>query len=446
MAGLLTKLRWNVFVVWHARKQRGLPFRPIEEIEAIQSRRVRAMVKHAYENVPFYREAMDQRGLKPRDFQTAADLAQLPLVTKETLAEQPELFVAPNFAAAPGLTLHSSGTSGTSKTVRIDAAALFLARANGHRQRAVFAKFIGRPFGYRELRFVRPQSNVTSVEEFHDEYSWTPRRIGLTRRTLSPGDSSLEDIVAVINEFRPDLLMGYGSYVGTLFREFHCRNISVHRPKAIHYAGDVMPEADRLLIEQEFGIPVISTYPSTEVLRIGFSCEQRSGFHLSLDAMAARIVDDDDREVGPGESGHIIVSNLTNRATVLLNYKLGDVVTRGNLACPCGRTLPKIENIRGRSGDLVRLPDGRIMHGLVAAEPLIAIQGLRQFQIVQQAHDRFVLRVVANTGLDKLQTSVTLANALRSKVGDRASVEVEWMDTIPPGANGKVKSVISELD
>ncbi len=206
-----------------------------------------------------------------------------------------------------------------------------------------------------------------------------------------------------------------------------------------------MPAADRLLIEQEFGVPVISTYQSTEVLRIGFSCEHRKGFHLSLDVMAARIVDDVYRDVTPGESGHIIVSNLTNRATVLLNYKLGDVVTRGNFTCPCGRTLPMIENVRGRSDDLVRLAGGRIMDGAVATEPMLSDPSVWQVQLVQQAQDRFLLRAVAKPGADKSRASVELANALRSKVGETARVEVEWMDVIPAGANGKVKSVISEL-
>ncbi len=220
MAGFLTKLHWNVFTVWHARKERGLPFRPLAEIETIQSRRVRAMVRHAYENVAFYRDAMDHRGLKPRDFQTAADLAQLPVVTKEMYAERPELFVAPNFAQADGLTLNSSGTSGASKKVRVEARALFLARANGHRQRVVFAHFIGRPFGYRELRFGRSLSTVSFVESFHQEYSWTPKRVGLTRRMVPSGDLSPEESAAVINEFQADLLVGYGSFVGALFREF----------------------------------------------------------------------------------------------------------------------------------------------------------------------------------------------------------------------------------
>ena len=201
--------------------------------------------------------------------------------------------------------------------------------------------------------------------------------------------------------------------------------------------ADSMSEADRLFIEQEFGIPVISTYQSTEVLRIGFYCEQRTGFHLSLDAMAARILDDDNREVAPGESGHIIVSNLTNRATVLLNSRMGDVVTRGKIPCPCGRTLPMIESIRGRSGDLLRLADGRIMHGLVATELVLGLPGVRQVQLVQKTLDQFVLRAIAKPSADKRQLAAALADALLSRVGNEACVQVEWMDLIPPAPTAK---------
>ncbi len=446
MAGLFTKLRWNAFVVWHARKERGIPFLPLEQIEAIQSRRVRAMVKHAYENVPFYREAMDQRGLKPRDFQTAADLARLPLIDRDVFVQQSDKFRAQNFIHADGLNLLSSGTSGTPKEVRQEARALFLAFVRGQRQRMVVSHFLGRPFGYRETRFARPGGVVSTVRGFYEDHSWTPRRLDLKRQTLSPGDLSVEDTAAALNQFRPDLVVGYGSYVGALFREFHDQKIPIHRPKLISYGADAMAEADRLLIEREFGVPVISTYQCTEVLRIGFVCEQRHGFHISIDATAFRVVDHENREVAPGESGNIIVSNLTNRATVLLNYKLGDVVTRGTMPCPCGRTLPMIESIRGRSDDLLRLADGRVMHGQLATEPLLAITDVRQIQLVQRAPDRFLLRAVAKPNADKSSVSVALANALRTKVGETASVDVEWVHIIPPGANGKVKSVISELN
>ena len=105
-----------------------------------------------------------------------------------------------------------------------------------------------------------------------------------------------------------------------------------------------------------------------------------------------------------------------------------------------------IQNIRGRSGDLLHLADGRVMHGLVATELVLALPGVRQVQLVQQTRDRFLLRVVALPNASKPQLAADLASGLRGRVGSTASVEVEWLEVIPPGAGGKVKAVISELD
>ena len=128
------------------------------------------------------------------------------------------------------------------------------------------------------------------------------------------------------------------------------------------YGADRLSDADRLLIETEFGVPVLSTYQAVEALRIAFQCERRHVFHMSLDQVAVRVVDANGKALGPGSTGEIVISNLTNRATVLLNYKLGDVVTLGGSPCPCGRSLPTIERIEGRADDLIVLPGGQRAH------------------------------------------------------------------------------------
>jgi len=445
MPSPVTKVLWNAFTLWHVRSERNLPYRPLSEILALQARRVRAIVAHAYQEVPFYRQEMDRRGLKPGDIRTAADLAALPLIDGSKLAREPDRFLAANLIHTPGLVLDSSGTSGRSKQIRYDARALFQALAKGQRHRFALSAFTGGVFGYREMHIARPSSVPAQMRHFYERYSWTPPGVDLTRQYLSPGDLSFEETVVTINQFRPDVIRGYGSYLGLLFREAHRRKAGIHRPKAIVYSADAMPEADRRLIEEEFGIPVNSTYQSVEALRIGFQCERRRGFHLSLDAVAVRVVDDEGQDVAPGGSGHIVISNLTNRATVLLNYKLGDIVTRSYSECDCGRTLPTIEAIEGRSDDLLRLTDGRMMHALVALEPLRAVPGVVQVQILQKAWDRFVLRVVGRPGIDCTETSGDLVRALQSKVGTTGHVTVDWVDAIPLGINGKVKAVISEL-
>lgn len=442
MAGWLSKAYWNAFTLWNARDEGKLPYRSPEEILALQDRRVRAIVAHAYETVPYYREVINQAGLSPRDFQTADDLAKLPILTPNQLAREPERFLSRRYANGRSLQLHSSGTSGRLRKIHYDGAALFMALAHGHRQRLVLAQFVGRTLSYREMVSNRPGSIAFRIRDFYESHSWVPGNINLKRGLLSPGDA-FEENVERINVFQPDVLRGYGSYLGALFRRAREQGLSIFRPKALVYGGDRMADADRSLVEAEFGVPVLSTYQAAEALRIAFQCERREGFHISLDHTAVRVIDASGKSVSPGSSGDIVISNLTNRATVLLNYKLDDVVTLGRAPCSCGRTLPTIERIDGRADDLIALPDGQLIHSLVLLAPLHRVPGVIQVQLIQETLQHFFLRVVGIGALDREQARRGLEAALGATLGSDISVEIEWVDAIPPEAGGKVRAAIS---
>ncbi|MGH8008124.1 MAG: phenylacetate--CoA ligase family protein, partial [Candidatus Binatia bacterium] len=393
MANWLRKAYWNTFTLWHVRAEARLPYRPLEEILALQNRRVTAIIAHAYKTVPYYQEVIDRAGLRPGDFHTADDLARLPLLTGDHLAREPDRFLSRCYTNGGSLQLHSSGTSGRARTIHYDPAALFLALAHGHRQRLVLAQFVGRTFGYREMVLNRPGSTGSHIRAFYESYSWAPSNIELKRSTSSPGNS-FEDTITRLNAVQPDVVSGYGSHLGALFRRAWQHSLPLLRPKAIVYGADRMVDADRLLIETEFGVPVLSTYQAGEALRIAFQCERRDAFHLSLDHVAVRVVDENGNPVGPGNRGEVVISNLTNRATVLLNYKLGDIVTVGEGPCPCGRTLPTIERIDGRADDFIARPGGHKMHALVVLAPLHHVPGVIQVQLIQEDLQRFSLRVV----------------------------------------------------
>jgi phenylacetate-coenzyme A ligase PaaK-like adenylate-forming protein len=442
MVNWLHKAYWNAFTLWHARAEAWLPYRPLEEILTAQNQHVRAIIKHAYETVSYYREVMDKAGLHTTDFHTAEDLARLPILTSEQVAGTPERFLSHRYATSHHLKIQSSGTSGRAKCIYYDPAALFLSLAHGHRQRSVLAQFVGRQFGYREMSAIRSESVNLQIRNFYASHSWIPRKIDLTRDILSP-KNTFEENIARLNTFRPEVILGYGSYIGALFRWAREHHHPVFCPSVVVYGAEGIPDPDRLLIENEFGVPVLSTYQAVEALRIAFQCERRAGFHLSLDDVAVRVVNEQGKTLGPGGTGHLIISNLTNRATVLLNYKLGDVVTLSSSACACGRTLPTIEQIVGRSDDLLVLPEGQVAHALAVLEDLRAVPGVVQVQVLQEDLRRFILRVVCATAIDWRQTRQRLDAALRRTLGNNISLEIQRLDVIPPEPGGKVRAVIS---
>jgi phenylacetate-CoA ligase len=442
VSGGLVRAYWSASTFLKARGEDRLPYRPLGEILARQARRAQVMAAHAWATVPHYRDTMMELGLRPADVRSADDLAALPLVSGRELAGAPQRFYSSRYDEATTLTLHSSGTNGRAKAVRYDRAALFEALAHGQRQRAVLAHFTGKRTAYREMSVIRAESVATQMRRFYETHAWVPRSMDV-QRCILPLELPFDEMLRRINEFRPDLLAGYGSHLGALLRWAWEQGRNLHRPRVIWYGADAMPLADRELIENRLGVPVLSTYQADEALRIGFQCERREGFHLSLDDVAVRVVKPDGSPAGPGEQGEIVISNLSNRATVLLNYRLGDVVTLPTAPCACGRTLPTIERIAGRADDLVVLPDGQSRHSLLFLAPLHAVPGVVQVQLVQETLGALSVLVVCDPSGHWPSIKDSVEQLARRLLGEGMAVSASRVAEIPREPSGKTRAVIS---
>jgi phenylacetate-CoA ligase len=438
----LGKPYWNAFLAWHTLRGARLLDHSLEKIIAIQRRRIRSLVHYAYSEVTHYRELMDRMHLRPDDFRTAEDLERLPLLSKEELLDAPLRFIGAAYRGGKGLLLHSSGTSGRARTIVYESRALFMAFAYGYRQRKALTSVLGRSLGYRELDLSRAGSLGSQLRAFYERHSWIPAGIDLRRRFVSPSEP-FESIRKGVNQFRPDVIRGYGSLLGVFFRWLHDRELMLVRPKAVHYGGDRMAEPDRRLIEEHFGIPVFSTYQAAEALLIAFQCEHRQGFHISMDQVAVRVVDERGHSVEPGSSGEVILTNLTNRATVLINLKLGDVVKVGKRPCACGCPLPVLDSVEGRADDLISVPGGSSLHALSTLPPLQAVPGVVQVQLVQRELCRFSLRVVCAREADWHVTRARLEEAFYSVLGRDLDLEVERVERLASDPSGKLRGVIS---
>ncbi len=441
MTNLLTRLRWTAFTASHLRRESTLPFWPLERVQALQNRRVRDMVGFAWREVSFYREAMVSARLRPEDFRTADDLTLLPLVGKAELQANPAQF-SPTGRRLSGLSLQSSGTSGRSRHIDYDAAALFWSLVAGQRQRVGVGKIVGKRTGYREAVIARLDGLPLQIRAFYETHAWLPSRWELRRLMISPAETFLQ-MLARLQEFQPDVVGGYGAHLGAYYRWVSRQSARSHLPKAIIYGGDRMADADRRLIEEQLGIAVFSFYQAAEALRIAFQCEQRQSLHVSLDQVAVRAIDGTGRNVEPGGSGEIVISNLVNRATVLLNYRLGDTVTLGLGPCPCGRSLPTLARVEGRADDLLLLPGGSSLHALGVLNGLQAVPGVVQVQLVQEELRRFRLLVVWQEGKEWTGVEASLRSAFASRFGEDARLDIERMQSIAPDAGGKVRAAIS---
>jgi phenylacetate-CoA ligase len=310
--------------------------------------------------------------------------------------------------------------------------------------RAVVVALAGHGGRLRELVIAPPQGTLVAVREYHRTHLLAALADRAPAFVVSL-DQPVAALVAAINARAPEVVGSFGRMIGHVFREAHARGLPIHRPRLVRYGGEPIAEADRRLIEEHYGVPVLSSYQSCEFLRIAHQCERRRGFHLYSDQTVVRAVDDTGCDVAPGEPGEAVVSNLVNRATVLINYRLRDRIVLGAAPCPCGRTTPVIAAIDGRSDDMLVAADGEAVHESIVLRRLYGVPGLVRIAVTQFAVDRVEARIVVADGTDRAAIVEAIRAALTHLLRhpDARGVAVEVVANLPAGPGGKFRALVS---
>jgi phenylacetate-CoA ligase len=197
------------------------------------------------------------------------------------------------------------------------------------------------------------------------------------------------------------------------------------------------------MIEKELNIPVFSSYQTVEAFGIAFECEYHQGMHLNIDLYPVRIVDAEGVTLQPGDSGEVVVSNLVNRATVLLNYRLGDVAAVLPGRCACGRSLPLLSFLHGRSEDWIELASGRLVHPQSLHMIMEDEEKIWQYQVIQETSRNFVIRVIAAEDCDLGRTREQIATEFVRALGDDVTIDVSFVDSIDRTEGGKFRPILS---
>src|SRR5580658_242667 len=431
---MISKIWRTGRVFLEAMAERRVPYRSAARLRETQNRRVRETISHAYETVPYYRETLREKHLRPEDFQTADDLARLPLIDRNFLKENQTVFRSSQFPYEICAKLESGG--GT--TTCWDPAASVKRLSLAERDRVIWLKITkGRK---RQLYILPDTGSSIAARKFYDRQVFTPNFIA--ERFFVDPIEPFDAIAERIEQLRTDIVYSYGSYLEEFSRYLRNQRHSAGMPKLWVYGADTVTDSWREIVQREMGCRVIANYTSTECGRIGFECEQQQGYHLNIDFCPVRIVRDDGSGCADGEIGHVVVSNLLNRATVLLNYLQGDLAEFTSQMCPCGRTLPRLIRLHGRVSSVVEMADGQrlpstVLIGHLANQLQIALQ----FQIQSISRGRILFRVSIPEGTDQSTFQRALLSRFSSVYGERAKAEVQFVSNIPRQPSGKFEIV-----
>jgi phenylacetate-CoA ligase len=435
----LTRTLGTAYLLAQLQRERGVPDLPLAEIQRRRDARVRRLVRYAAATVPHYRELFRSHGLDPRQIKTAADLQRLPLLDKATVRAEPRRFVAQSARARRSVKLTTSGSTGMPLAVYHDPLSLLTNLAYSEPEKAVIRAAAGPERPLRQVTILYSRNTVKAIQAFYGRVVFRPRRLHERHIDI---ERPLGEVVGLLKTFRPQVLVSYGSYVETLFRMADAGIITFPPPRVVMYGADTMTEPGRQLIEERFRVRVLSVYNAVECLRIAFTCEHGRGYHIREDLCHLRLVDRQGQDVADGEPGDVVISNLVNHGTVLLNYRLGDVAVRSHEPCPCGLSLPRLTGLEGRADDVLVLAANRIVSPRAVWGVLKPHPEILRYQLVQHEPDCFECRLQTRDRADFERLPGELEPQLRALLGP-VRLDFAWTSEFATEPGGKFRAVLS---
>lgn len=412
-----------------------------EELVEWQNDRLRRLVEHAYSNVPYYREVMDARQLRPADIRSGQDLAKLPVLTREGIKENSRKLIAENIGRLrrKGLVKgHTSGTTGSPLEFYWDRATCIANNAVDWRQKSWAgigqfercAVILGRTI----VPIARQRPPFWRVNHIH-------RTLWLSAFHMSPDNLPL--YVRALKEFRPCYIEGYPSTLYILAKFITARK--EHIPlKAAFTSSETLFPVQRETIEAAFATRLFDFYGLAERVIFATECDQHSGHHLNMDYGVTEIVDDEGQVVKQGELGWMIGTGLHNFAMPLIRYKTNDITRERTGPCPCGRQFPLVDDVTTKAEDIITTLDGRFISSSALTHPFKPLENIVESQIVQEDISHIVIRIVRGPEYRNHDTT-SLIESMRARIGKGMKIDIQFVDRIERTANGKFRWVISKV-
>ena len=258
---------------------------------------------------------------------------------------------------------------------------------------------------------------------------------------FSMTESNLDDYIAEIERYKPDVIVGYVAPVVLVARKLNREGRRLSGPRGILTGAEPLFEPERREIERAFGCPVFNTYGCREFMLLAAECPEHAGLHVSADHVVLETIDDAGRAVH-GTSGDVVVTDLHNYGMPFVRYRNGDRATYSAKTCPCGRGLPLLGSIDGRVLDTIDTVDGRHVPGEFFVYAMLEMHSIKQYLVVQTAIDEIEMQVVKD-GAVTTDERTTIEQKVGGVVGPTSRIVVRQVDAIAPSRSGKRRVTVS---
>ncbi|TPQ29599.1 phenylacetate--CoA ligase family protein [Methylomonas koyamae] len=407
-----------------------------QQIRQAQLKTLRLFLSDVQAHVPYYRQLFAELGLDVTQIELS-ELSRLPLLTKAEIRQH-----LPEMSADDAEGLARFNTGGSSGEPLI----FYIGRRRVSHD--VAAKW--RATRWWGVDIGDPEAVIWgSPIELGAQDKIRLLRDKLLRTHLIPAfemsAEKVDDFIRQLQQIRPKMLFGYPSALAHIAGRAEQTGVRLDNlgVKVAFVTSERLYDHQREKIESVFGCPVANGYGGRDAGFIAHQCPH-GGMHITAEDIIVEIVDKDGKPLPNGELGEIVVTHLATRDFPFIRYRTGDMGILSEKMCGCGRGLPLLEELQGRTTDFVVALDGTVLHGLALIYVLRDLEGVEAFKITQESLEKTTVQIVKSASYRDAAEQKIVAE-FKKRLGQAVTVNIEYTDYIPKERSGKFRYVISHV-
>ena len=402
-----------------------------KQIREIQERKLRKIVKYAYQNVAYYRKLFMENGITPLDIRGLSDLKKIPYLTKDDIKTNYGDLLTREIEKQGNEIRYLTTTGSTGIPLKITL----------NTREYLYSHLLVR-YGYLrsgvplfgKLAYFQVPATPSKKAHYYE-------KADIFRQYKIDLREGPENNISELNRIKPEAIYGYPSYLFMVSKVLQDNNIKLlFKPKVVVTLGEILTSQVREFIGSVFMCPVHDTYGSTEFFRIAFECGHNS-LHIIPGSVILEI---DESTVDEEGSSEAVVTSLYHKTMPFIRYKLGDRIILSDQKCPCGSKFNTIKKVIGRADDYLILPSGKRISAR-AINILEDVPGIIEYQIIQREKDNFEVLVKPGHAFTE-DSEKDIKNIIKAGcLGEDVAVKITKTNNLARAATGKLRAVTSEV-
>lgn len=401
---------------------------PSDRIKEMEWLNLKHILNHAYLNVKYYKEIFEGMKIIPDDIRTMDDFRRLPVLTKDIIRERNKDLLAKNMDEYNPIKKFTGGSTGHPLSFYMDK------KTHSAQWATIYRQWI--TAGYVPGNKIVHLGGPSIVPSFTNYKKIIYQKINNWKffSSFELDDEKMKSWVKYIKRNRIKFIHGYSSSTYLFAKYCKRNNIDIKFDSIITSSEPMYPEY-REAIQKIFKCEVFDLYGANDGGGFAFECEKHSGLHTVSEKALIEIIKDDNTPAGFNESGEMVFTDFINHSMPFIRYKVGDFATVGPEKCTCGRGLPLIKDIKGRSHEFVVDGKGTKVHGAYFNRLVKGKNWINGFHVVQERKDLMILYLKGD--FNNVDSDINEMKELLEKKFIGVKIEIKKTYELPLSRSGK---------